>query len=67
MKVHKIVLLVIDFEQSSEEDIRTMLERCKHVDPTVMSFESAEIGEWHDDHPLNGEQQEAEFKRLFPS
>jgi hypothetical protein len=38
--------------------------RC--ISPDVLSAETREIGEWHDDHPLNNEETaQAENDRLF--
>lgn len=70
MKAHKITLLITDHDEVGEAEIRELLENGRYpnhcIDPKVMAFETAEIGEWHDDHPLNKfDQQEAEYQRLF--
>lgn len=55
MKIHRITCLVIDPNNPNTpaQEYADMLENCKHVNPSILSVESAEIGEWHDDHPLN--------------
>jgi hypothetical protein len=52
-KAYKIELLVLDFEDISQEEIIYLIESIKYVDPTVMSIQSKEIDEWDDEHPLN--------------
>jgi hypothetical protein len=67
MKVYRVELLVLDFENSGKECIRIDLEQ-SGASPyvQVMEIESKDIGEWSDDHPLNqSNQQKEEFKRLF--
>ncbi len=53
MKAYKLEVLVIDFENYGEEDIKTIIERAKYVNADVKSIKSADIGEWSDDHKLN--------------
>jgi hypothetical protein len=53
MKAYKVEVLVLGFEDMSEDDIVYFIENIKHLYPTVMSIQSKEIGEWNDDHPLN--------------
>ena len=72
MKAYKVTLLVIDFEQMSEQQVIDMIicarypNRC--ISPSVQSIESRDIGEWSDDHLLNRKSTaEAEFERLFSS
>jgi hypothetical protein len=56
MKVYKIELMVIDFDEVGE-DIPVCIEEARYpnhcITPKVVSINSREIGEWHDDHPLN--------------
>ena len=67
MKAHKITLLVVDFENTGEDDITTLLETQKYVNGRVMKFETADIGKWFDDHPLNDDKRVVdEMDRLFP-
>ena len=68
MKVHRIVCLVIDPNHPNmpAQQYAIALENCRHVDPSILSVESAEIGEWEDENPLNRkETRDAEVKRLF--
>lgn len=53
MKAHKITLLVLNFENTSEEDLRTLIEHNKYLSVSVEEVETVELGEWDDDHPLN--------------
>lgn len=73
MKAYKLEILVIDFDEVGDEIVE-VIKNQKYpnhcIDPMVMSFQSVEIGEWDDDHPLNTPEdgiQENEFKRLFPN
>lgn len=57
MKAYKIEILVVDFDRLGEGEIRSVLENTKYpnycINPQVMRVDEREIGEWHDDHPLN--------------
>jgi hypothetical protein len=67
MKVYRVELLVLDFENSGKESITIDLEQ-SGASPyvQVMEIESKDIGEWSDDHPLNiSGQQKEEYNRLF--
>lgn len=67
-KAYKIELLVIDLENVGADEIVRTLENSKYIYPTVMSIKSRDIGEWHDDHPLNKwDSMGAEYERLFKS
>jgi len=70
MKIYKIELKVIDFDEIGEDCIKQELEGTKYsnhcISPVVVQMESRDIGEWHDDHPLNKRDSEgAEYQRLF--
>lgn len=66
MKAYKVGLLIIDNENIGEDEIRDRLENCRYVYPSVMNIQSAEIGEFHDDHPLNKKDTfEEEYNRIF--
>lgn len=72
MKVHRIVLMVIDFDQLGAKDVKTTIENIRYpndcIYPSVMGLETVDIGEWSDDHPLNKTAtSRAEFARLFPA
>jgi len=55
MKIHRITCLIVDpnHPDTPASEYIGLLENCKYVYPTVLSVESAEIGEWDDAHPLN--------------
>ena len=70
MKVYKVEMMVVDFDNIGEEEIKFVLENNHYpnhcIDPDVMNIEGVEV-EWSDQHPLNiYETQEAEYNRLFP-
>lgn len=70
MKVHQIVLTVIDFDEMGPEAIRETIENARYpnhcISPHVRRIETRDIGPWDDSHPLNSrETQEQELKRLF--
>ena len=69
MKAYKVVLLIVDHEDVGV-GIVDMIENVRYpnrcISPSVMSIKSADIGEWHDSHPLNNaDKWAAEFERLF--
>lgn len=71
MKAYKATLLIVDHDGIGEDEITTTLEvqrypnRC--ISPDVIAVESADIGEWTDEHPLNHRsKRKAEVERLFP-
>ena len=70
MKVHKVTLCIVDTDEVGEDEIRAIIENQRYpnwcIHPDVVEFESRDIGEWDDDHPLNQtDAAEAEFRRLF--
>lgn len=70
MKVYKLEVMVLDFDDLGADEIVSVLENQKYpnycIAPDVMSIEERDCGEWHDDHPLNKHStQEIEFQRLF--
>jgi hypothetical protein len=72
MQVHKVVLTIIDFDEIGADEIESVIENAHYpnrcISPDVFSIESAEIGEWDDDGPLNhSDTSDAEWKRIFPS
>jgi len=72
MKAYKVEILVIDHDQLGQEGVETEIESVRYpnrcLSPVIMGITEADIGEWHDDHPLNlkGEHY-AEYARLFPA
>lgn len=71
MKVHKLTVMVIDHDEVGADEAKHVIETARYpnrcIMPHVMNVETANIGEWREDHPLNQiPEQEAEFERLFP-
>lgn len=56
MKIHKLVVLVIDFDGLGAEGVRDEMTSIRYpndcIAPGVVSIETREV-EWSDDHPLN--------------
>ena len=72
MKAHVVTLTIIDFDDIGADEIKVVIENVHYpnrcISPNVVNIETADIGEWHDDHILNYERTAtAEWKRLFPS
>jgi hypothetical protein len=70
MKAYKVELLIIDFDEVGEEDIKIILENTKYpnhcFNPYVIKIKSSEIGTWHDDHPLSKvDTWKEEYNRIF--
>lgn len=65
-KLRKVTLYILDSNDPlTDEDIRWQLSTIKHLPfVNVGEIESADIGEWHDDHELNkrGADHEKYFK-----
>ena len=71
MKAYKIEVLIIDFEGLGEQLIREELEDANFpndcISIKVKNIEGKDIGEWHDDHPLNKRLTcDEEYRKLFP-
>ena len=71
MKAYRVEVLIIDIDECGSEGITTIIENTKYpnycISPMVRRIESKDIGEWHDEHPLN--QPDGcmdEWRRLFP-
>lgn len=69
MKVHRITLYVIDHDGVGADGCKVTLENANYPNdciwPHVISVQTAEIGEFHDDHPLNKPGAAAEVERIF--
>ena len=70
MKVHKVVLSIVDFDNVGADDVKIVLENTRYpnrcISPKVESLETMDIGEWTDEHPMNNSKTaRAEFERLF--
>lgn len=71
MKVYRLEVMVIDFDQCGEQGIKDAIEGSSYpndcLSPQVKSIDCQDIGEWHDDHPLNKNSTAvSEYRRLFP-
>jgi hypothetical protein len=69
MKVHRIVLMVVDHDDIGGMEARDVLENNRYpnhcMSPVVMEVDTREI-EWSDAHPLNSShKQQAAFAELF--
>ena len=53
MKAYKLEVLVIDFEKLGSEEVKLCIENEKYMNPSVLSIDEIDIGDWSDDHPLN--------------
>lgn len=70
MRVYKVELMILDFDEIGGEEIRDVIENQRYpnhcISPNVMHIESRELGEWDDEHPLNNtKKMQGEFYRLF--
>jgi hypothetical protein len=70
MKAYKLEILVIDHDELGPEEIKDVIENIKYpnwcISPSVKSIIAREIGEWHDNHPLNlFSTMDGEYTRLF--
>lgn len=69
VKVYKIEVMIIDFDNVGEEEIADVIENTRYpnhcISPQVKSVESRTL-EWNDDHPLNKlETSDSTYKGLF--
>lgn len=57
MKVHRVVLYVIDFDQLGADGVKDAIESTRFandcISPKIGSVQTRDIGEWSDEHPLN--------------
>jgi hypothetical protein len=57
MKAYKIEILVIDSDKVGMDELTPLIEQAQYpndcVAPKVLTVKEADIGQWHDDHPLN--------------
>ena len=70
MKAYKIELLVVDFDGLGEVNIKSEIETARYpndcINPQVKTIEGRDIGQWHDNHPLNKRATaDDEYRRLF--
>lgn len=68
IKMHLLFLLKFDIVLNRQQIIVTQHARFANdcINLKVMSMETADIGEWRDDHPLNMlNSEKSEYNRLF--
>ena len=70
MKVYKVTLCILDFDELGPDEISIEIENVNYpnrsIYPKVVDIDSREIGEWwDDDHPLNHDPEHIEFLRMF--
>lgn len=70
MKVHQLVVMIIDFDELGATGVRQEIENARFANdcmrPMVRSVETRDIGAWSDDHPLNNRRtMENELEQLF--
>lgn len=70
MKVYKVELMIIDFDEVGQDEIKMVIENQKYpnrcISPDVMRIDERDIGKWDDENPLNyDDKKDAEFQRLF--
>lgn len=53
MKAHLITVLVIDFENAGSTACAELVATSRYVHATTLTTDTADIGEWTDDHRLN--------------
>jgi hypothetical protein len=69
VKVYKLEVMVIDFDNVGEEEIAAVIENARYpnrcISPKVKNAESRTV-DWNDDHPLNIlDTADAAYKELF--
>ena len=65
MKMHKIEVYVIDFEDSGVEECMNLIEENQDIMCKVVHTETIDIGEWNDDHELNQNSSGPEIYRKY--
>lgn len=68
-KIVKVELMIVNFDDLSEEEIKSVLENARYpnhcIGPNVMATEVKEV-DWNDDHPLNNRNKMADaYNELF--
>lgn len=56
VKVHRVVLSILDFENMPQSDVVALLEQAKFLYPSVLKIETREVckrKDWEDDNPFN--------------
>lgn len=70
MKVYKLEVLIMDADVDTIEEAKSIIDDTRypnHVRVEAITCREANIGEWHDEHPLNyTNSTKKEMNRLFP-
>jgi len=57
VKVHKLTVIVIDFDKLGADGVVSELTNARFandcINPRVLAVETRDCGRWHDNHPLN--------------
>jgi hypothetical protein len=57
MKVHRVEVLVIDFDELGADAVGAVLESTRYpnrcISPRIITTRTYDVGEWDDSHPLN--------------
>lgn len=70
MKAYKVELLIVDHDGLGKSGIVEEIQSASYgndcIMPRVMLVEEREIGDWHDEHPLNHKKTiDAEYVKMF--
>lgn len=65
MKIHKFEIVIFDFENYGIENYKTILSNHRDFTATILSSNTADIGEWGDNHVLNKNTTEASVYRKY--
>lgn len=69
MKVYKVEVLVIDFDDIGQDELKSVIENSHYpnrcINPKVKNIEEREV-QWSDEHPLNNlKTSDNEYRKLF--
>lgn len=69
MKIHRVVLLIVDSDDIGAESVADVIENARYpnhcIGPSVMRIDTREV-EWSDEHPLNqSDTSQKAFEELF--
>ena len=68
MKIHKVTLMIADFDKVGADGIKKVIEFQEYpnhcISPSVVTIETEEV-DWSDNHPLNKKGWQTFFYRLF--
>ena len=53
MNAYRFDIVILDSEDVGMDEIYSLLRNAKYIHPSILKFQSADIGEWYDEHPLN--------------